>query len=265
MSRIFLICLLSAATSAIPAAATPIAAAAPAAAAPAAATPTPASQLTPPSGRAIVKQMHDRYSGKWYQSFTFVQTTEVYRNDSLRSTQTWHEFIRFPDRFRMDFGPADSANAVIFRGDSAYRFRNGQLRSTMINNNEGLIFLLGGMFFYPLDQTIHILSDSLHYDLSEAKEDNWEGRPVYIIGKQGANQLFIDKQDLYLVRMIKVGDQTMDARFEDYQPFAGGWSETKCRFYINGKLIQVEAYKDCKANITLEDRIFDPSKLNRSW
>ena len=57
----------------------------------------------------------------------------------------------------------------------------------------------------------------------------------------------------------------MDARFEDYQPFAGGWSETKCRFYINGKLIQVEAYKDCKANITLEDRIFDPSKLNRSW
>jgi hypothetical protein len=65
--------------------------------------------------------------------------------------------------------------------------------------------------------------------------------------------------------MIKVGDQTMDARFEDYQPFAGGWSETKCRFYVNGKLIQVETYKNCKANIILEDRIFDPSKLNRSW
>src|ERR1700754_3573080 len=60
-----------------------------------------------PTGRDIVKKMHDRYAGKWYRSFTFNQTTEIYRNDSLRSTQTWYEFIRFPERFRMDFGSAD--------------------------------------------------------------------------------------------------------------------------------------------------------------
>jgi len=52
-----------------------------------------------PTGRDIVKKMHDRYAGKWY------------------------------------------------------RFRNGKLRSTTIDNNEGIIFLLGGMFFYPLGQT----------------------------------------------------------------------------------------------------------------
>jgi hypothetical protein len=242
MSRIFLTALLAACLFGASAAATPL----------------------PPSGRDIVKKMHDRYAGKWYRSFTFTQTTQVYYNDSLRSTQTWHEFIRLPDRFRMDFGSADSGNAVIFRGDSAYRFRNFQLKSTMINNNEGLIFLLGGMFFYSLDQTCHILSDSLHYDLTAAREDSWDGHPVYIIGKEGANQLWIDQQNLCIVRMIK-SDDRMDARFENWQPFGGGWSETKCEFYIGGKLLQTETYHDCKADISLEDRIFDPSKLTRSW
>jgi outer membrane lipoprotein-sorting protein len=218
----------------------------------------------PPSGRDIVKKMHDRYAGKWYHSFTFNQTTEVYRNDTLKSTSTWYEFIRFPDRFRMDFGPADSGNAAIFRGDSCYRFKNFQLRSTTINNNEGLIFLLGGIFSYPLDQTYAIL-DSLHYDLSKAREDTWKDRPVYVIGAEGGNQLWLDRERLYLSRMIKVGgQQTMDARFDDYKPFDDGWSETKCSFYINGKLVQVETYHDCKANTTLDDRIFDPKNFAKS-
>jgi hypothetical protein len=219
----------------------------------------------PPSGHDIIQKMYNRYAGKWYHSFTFTQTTQRYRNDTMLPAQTWHEFIRNPDRFRMDFGPADSGNAVIYRGDSAYRFRSGQLRSTTINNNEGLIFLLGGMFFYPLDQTLHILTDSLHYDLTQSKEDNWNGHAVYVIGKDGANQLWIDRQNLLLLRMIKVDAQTMDARFEDWKPFGGGWSETKCEFYIDGKLIQVEIYTDCKAGIDLQDKIFDPSKLSRSW
>jgi hypothetical protein len=218
----------------------------------------------PPSGRDIVKKMYDRYAGKWYQSFTFVQTTQQYRNDTLRATQTWHEFIRFPDRFRMDFGVPDSGNAVIFRGDSAYRFRGGQLRSTTINNNEGLIFLLGGMYFYPLGQTCRILSDSLHFDLTATRQDSWQGQPVYIIGKEGSNQLWIDQQNLCLVRMLKTDNQ-MDARFEDWQPFEGGFCETKCEFYINGKLIQTEIYHDIKTNVTLADRIFDPAKFNTSW
>jgi hypothetical protein len=221
---------------------------------------------TPPStGKDIVKKMYDRYAGKWYRSFTFNQTTEFYRNDSLKGTQVWYEAIRFPDRFRMDFGEADSGNAVIFRGDSAYRFRNGKLRSTSISNNEGLIFLLGGMFFYPLDQTIGMMG-ALHYDLEKMHEDTWKGRPVYVIGagkgEEGVSQLWIDQQNLYLVRMIKIdGQQKLEAIFDDYKPFDGGWSETKCTFYSNGKLAQVETYHDCKSNVTLEDRIFDPSVL----
>jgi hypothetical protein len=224
----------------------------------------PPATTAPPTGRDIIKKMYDRYAGKWYHSFTFNQTTEQYRNDSLKKTQTWYEFIRYPDRFRMDFGAADSGNAAIFRGDSCYRFKNFTLVSTTINNNEGLIYLLGGMFFYPPDQTFPML-EALHYDLSACREDQWQGRAVYVIGADGANQLWIDKERLYLSRMIKVdGQQKMDARFDDYKPFDGGWSETKCSFYINDKLIQVETYHDCKANSTLEDRIFDPINFVKS-
>ena len=221
----------------------------------------PASPTT--TGRDVIKKMHDRYAGKWYRSFTFNQTTEFYSNDSLKGSQTWYEAIRFPDRFRMDFGEADSGNAAIFRGDSSYRFKNGKLRSATINNNEGLIFLLGGLFFYPLDQTIGMLG-ALHYDLDKFHEDTWKGKPVFVVGagkgEEGGNQLWIDQKDLYLVRMIKFdGQRKEEAVFDDYKPFDGGWSETKCTFYINNKLIQVETYHDCHSNVTLEDRIFDPS------
>ena len=215
------------------------------------------------TGRDVIKKMHARYAGKWYHSFTFNQTTEFYSNDSLKGTQTWYEAIRFPDRFRMDFGEADSGNAAIFRGDSSYRFRNGKLRSTAISNNEGLIFLLGGMFFYPLDQTIATMG-SLHYDLDKSHEDVWKGKPVYVIGaakgEDNVNQLWIDQKDLYLVRMLKFdGQRKEEAIFDDYKPFDGGWSETKCTFYINNKLVQVETYHDCTANPTLSDAIFDPA------
>jgi len=223
----------------------------------------------PPTGKDIVQRMYYHFGGKWYHTFTFNQTTDIYRDDTLHIQQTWYELVRFPDRFRMDFGDADSGNAAIFRGDSCYRFHNGRLRSATINNNEGLIFLLGGMYFYPLDQTLHILSDSLHFDLNRMHEDSYENRPVYVIGADKGdtitNQLWVDQEKMFLVRMIRSSiGQTMDARFEAYKPFGMGWSPMTCKFYINGRLVQVETYHDCRADVELDNRIFDPSKLVHS-
>ena len=213
--------------------------------------------------------MYYHYGGKWYRTFTFNQTTDIYRGDSLHISQTWYEFIRFPVRFRMDFGDADSGNAAIFRGDSCYRFHNGRLRSVTINNNEGLIFLLGGMYFYPLERTLHILRDSLHYNLDRMHEDSYETRPVYVIGADKGdtitNQIWVDQEKLFIVRMIRssVG-HTLDARFEGYKPFGMGWSPMTCKFYVNGNLAQVETYHDARADVEFDDRIFDPSKFVHS-
>lgn len=223
----------------------------------------------PPSGRDIIQRMYYHYGGQWYRTFSFNQTTDIWRADTLHIQQTWYEFIRFPDRFRMDFGSVDSGNAAIFRGDSCYRFHDGRLRSVTINNNEGLIFLLGGMYFYPLPRTMQILSDSLHFDLARMHEDSYEHRPVYVIGADKGdtltNQLWVDQEKLFVVRIIRsrIGSR-MDARFEGYKAFGMGWSPTKCIFYINGRLAQIETYHDCRADVRLENKIFNPSKFVHS-
>ena len=98
----------------------------------------------------VLREMYKRYSGKWYKSFTFNQTTQQYRNDSLLKTATWYEAIIFPDKFRIDFGEKQEGNAAIFLKDSVYNFKKGKLMSTSLNDDD-LTFLLGGMYFYPYD------------------------------------------------------------------------------------------------------------------
>ena len=46
--------------------------------------------------------------------------------------------------------------------------------------------------------------------------------------------------------------------FSNHRQFGGGWSETKCVFYIDGKLIQTEDYFNYKANTEIDLKIFDP-------
>ena len=224
--------------------------------------------IAQPTGKDIVKMMHDRYAGKWYRSFTFNQTTELHRYDGSSRTETWYEFVGFPDRLRIDRGPADSGNVAIYLVATCYRFRKGKLHSEFHDNNAGLIFLLGGMFFYPLEQTETIF-DSLHYDLGKGHEDAWKGRAVYVIGankgEDSTNQLWIDKENLYLVRMIKIDPHArLEALFEEWKPMGGGWLETKCSFFVDGHLAQVETYHDYKVNVLLDDRLFDHTNLIQS-
>jgi outer membrane lipoprotein-sorting protein len=220
-----------------------------------------------PGGKEILKMMHDRYAGKWYRTLTFNQKTEMYRNDSLQQTQTWYEALIFPDKFRIDFGPSDSGNSVIYKGDSVFIFRNRELRARRKDAND-LTFLLGGMYFYRFDQAVSKMKE-LGFDLNQSHEDIWKGRPVYVIGagkgNDTSNQLWIDKENLYLVRMLTLTEtRKEEGLFENHIKLGGGWTETRVVFYINGKLVQVETYHDCKANPELDPAIFEPDKL-RNW
>jgi outer membrane lipoprotein-sorting protein len=210
----------------------------------------------------VLKQMYDRYSGKWFRSFTFVQTTERYKGDSLTQTSTWYEAILFPDKFRIDFGDIKNGDAVIYANDSAYNFRKGKLTGTRLDNND-LTFLLGGLYFYSFDKVISQVK-ALHYDLDKFHTDTWNNKPVYVIGAstrdEKVNQLWVDKEKLVLVRFIKYDDNRKEeGLLEDQQKFGGGWSETKATFYIDDKLIQKEYYHECKFNVALDPRIFQPA------
>ena len=218
----------------------------------------------PINSTAVLKKMYARFHNKWYSTFSFNQTTEIYRNDSMIHSETWFENIKFPGKFRIDFGDPDSANAVIFKDDSSYLFRRFQLVRIDANNDD-LLFLLGGLYFYSFDSVMAKIN-SYGYDLDRFHEDVWKGQPVYVIGADNntdsVNQLWIEKENYSLLRMLKYENGTKEeALFENHIKLGGGFTETLVRFYVNDKLIQVEKYHDLKCNLPINDAIFDPYKF----
>jgi hypothetical protein len=214
----------------------------------------------------VLQSMYSRYHGQWHKSLTFNQTTERYRNDTLLKTSTWYETIVYPDLLRIDFDSLRSSNGIIFRHDSTYVFRNKKIVRSTKDENE-LIFFLGGMYAMPFDKVLSHFAD-LHYDLTKFHTSIWKGKPVYVLGadKDGdkVNQLWIDQDKLIAVRFIKYDGGTKEEGFFEQQiPLKKAWSETKCSFYINDKLLQVESYHDVVADAPVDMRMFDPNSLNR--
>lgn len=213
-------------------------------------------------GEKVLREMYNRYRGNWYRSFTFNQTTEQYRKDSLVKTSTWYEAIVFPDKFRIDFGERKDSNAVIYLKDSVYAFRKGKLMRTSYND-DNLTFLLGGMYFYSFD-SVKAMVTKMGYDISKSYEDTWKGKPVYVIGANNAsektNQLWIDKEKMVVMKFIKYADGNKEEGiFSGHKQYGKAWSETACDFYINDKLLQKEIYHDCKANVAVDESMFDPA------
>ena len=214
------------------------------------------------TGRDILHKMHEKYSGKWYKTFTFVQTTEFYRNDSLKNTATWYEAAHFPYNFRIDVGDPKNGNGVIYKEDSTYYFQKGQLKRSEAGTNP-FTFLLGGMYVVSFDSAVSKLH-SQGYDLTKGYKTKWKGKNVFVIGAgkgdEVSKQFWVDAKDLYLVRSIeKEGDNRIDALMMDHIRVGKGWSETKVMIYFNGRLGQVEKYSNIKAGVPLDDQLFDPA------
>ena len=107
----------------------------------------------------------------------------------------------------------------------------------------------------------------LKFDLSVMHEDTWQGRPVYVVGaKEGdlhSQQFWIDKKDLYFVRMLgpagKDGTLTQETQFNKYfQVKGGGWVSPEVVFMINGKPRTTEEYTEIRTDVPLDDKLFDP-------
>ncbi|HEX5153729.1 MAG TPA: hypothetical protein VFW07_19920 [Parafilimonas sp.] len=209
----------------------------------------------------VIEKMYKQYAGKWMKSFSFTQTTQMYRNDSLVNTSTWYENIAYPDKFRIDFGSKTAGNAALFVNDSIYSFRNSKLNHVSAND-ENLTFILGGMYFYPLD-SVTLMLRRMGYNLNKSYETSLNDKPAYVVGanngEEKANQLWIDKEKLVIVKIISYnrGDKE-EGIFSNHKQFGNGWSETLCSFYVNGTLVQKETYYDCKADENIDLKIFDP-------
>lgn len=218
----------------------------------------------PNNSDAVLQKMYNRYRNHWHKALTFNQTTEQYRNDTLARTLTWYETIVYPDMLRIDFNKPHSDGGVIFRHDSTYVFAKNKIVRATKDENE-LIFFLGGMYAMPFG-SVEAHFAALHYDLSKFHTSTWKGKPVYVLGAdedgEKVNQLWIDRDKLVAVRFIKYDNKTKEeGYFEQQIPLGKAWSETKCSFFINDKLIQVETYHDVAANPPVDMRMFEPSLI----
>jgi outer membrane lipoprotein-sorting protein len=214
----------------------------------------------------LIDAMLKRYTGKKCRTLTFSQNT--YRpNDSLNKQTIWYEAIEYPDKFRIDFNGTSHGNAAIFRNDSTFRFRNGKLIDQRTDKND-LLLILGGMFFRKKEDVLQRLK-SLNYDLGRFSENTWNKRPVYVIGASKndslINQIWVDRSDLEVVRILSQlsPGEELDIHVQSPMLACGGLLETRYSFYINGKLDQIEEYKEIQSNIQIDPRVFDPQQFGK--
>lgn len=211
--------------------------------------------------------VHKQYYLRFPKTISFTQQTEIYRADTVFRRQTWYEAGQFPNLFRIDFGHPREGNAVIFRGDSTYNFSKGKLMKPSISPNI-LIYLLGGMYFEPLEQVSQKLTKK-GFDVSKGYSATWKGRAVDIVGvstpDSTKSQLWFDAKEHYLVRMVEQRDiSRLECQFEGHQKTDKVWHETFVKIYSNNKLVQTEAYSNFRTNVTLQPSFFDPNSYG-TW
>ena len=218
----------------------------------------------PKSARALLKRMKKDAKSIDFDSYTFVQLTIRFNQDgSVRDTMIWHEALRFPDQFRIDFGPLEKETAVIYRNDSMYFFKEGELMRSGPEYNE-LLLMEGGIAVYELD-TVLARMERYGYDLDKFYATEFEGEPVYVIGAEEGDvkskQIWIHQEKLATLRRIdpRPDGQVMEIVFDDFVYQGGAWIETWVEFYLDGKLLQTERYQDIDTEIEVKEILFDPA------
>jgi outer membrane lipoprotein-sorting protein len=215
----------------------------------------------------LVAAMQKKYAKSWYKTATFVQKTTNIDKDGNRKVETWYEAMLLPGSLRIDFTPTKDGNGILFTDGQIYVFKNGK-----IDNNRPFVhplMVLGfDIYRIPENEAIEKLK-GLKFDLSIFHEDTWQGRPVYVVGAKAGDahsaQFWIDKKNLYFVRMVrpagKDGTQTQETRFNEYVKLGGGWMSPEVVFLVDNKVVTIEEYSDLHANVTLPNKLFDPQSF----
>ena len=214
----------------------------------------------------IIQQMYSAHAKNFRKSLSFLQQTNTYRNDSLIKTATWYEVLVYPDKLRIDIEDPSKGNSIFFVNDSIYRSQNGQTKNMGYQPHD-LLFVLGGMYSFPLDKVYPKLK-AMGYNTDKSFETTWKGKKVVVIGtdkdETESNQFWIDKEKLVTVRILNNKDgQKTETVCGDYVPLGNNLCETYIEFYLNGKLRQTEKYTDLKENVPVDMQYLDPYKIGQ--
>ena len=217
----------------------------------------------------LITAMRDRYSGRWYSTLTFVQTSTYYKPDgSVLRSEIWPESVMMPGRLRIDIGNPSVGNAVIYANDTIYQFTQRRLTRREPGNNP--LQVLGfDVYHLPPSRTLEILS-SLGYDLQTMYRTTHQGQEYYVVGaRQGdlrRKQFWVEAERLLLWRILEpwLPNDTVNVReirFQDYKQHGGGWVAEEVDFLRNGARYFFEKYADVRTDVEIDPALFDPRRF----
>jgi hypothetical protein len=219
--------------------------------------PAPAAPQDISAGLDVLREVHRRYSTTRFRTLTFTQRT----THPDGRVEWWYEAESIPGKARVDASPFANRNAQIYRSDSAYVFRNGELaqRSAML---AATMWTLMDMYAIPPEETAAALGRR-GFDLSKVHEREHNGRAVLVVGAlQGdttSAQFWLDKEHMYTVRMTTTRGGKRVTEIGRHVFMGGGWVEQEIRAYgTNGQLTLLEEYLDVKVNLDLPANLFEP-------
>src|SRR6185295_11001429 len=152
----------------------------------------------------LIAAMQKKYGKSWYKTATFVQETATLQSDGTTKVETWYEAMAVPGSLRIDFTPTSAGNGILFTDGKIFVFKDSKVDTTRPYNHP-LLILGFDIYRTPASEVIAKLQE-LKFDLSQFREDNWQGRPVYVVGARPDDlhspQFWIDQKNLYFVRML---------------------------------------------------------------
>ncbi len=212
----------------------------------------------------LIAAMQKKYGKSWYKTATFVQETTNFQPDGSSKVEIWYEAMSVPGSLRIDFTPTTEGNGILFTEGKIFVFKNGKVESSRAFDHP-LMILGFDIYRLPAGEVTTKL-EALKFDLSQFREDTWQGRPVYVVGAKADDlhspQFWIDRENLYFVRMLRPagsdGKQTQETQFNEYEKLGGGWIAPEVIFKVDGKIVTLEKYSEIRGDVKLDPRLFDP-------
>lgn len=216
------------------------------------------------SGSAVVKAMHDLYAGKFVKTMSFLQNNTAYTSAGQEQHSQWYEHLEVPGKLRIAFLPATQRSGLVQVGDKVASFDNG-IRVDFRPSVNPLLLLTADVYAAPVPTIMRGL-DSLNVDTDVIRTDEWEGRPVYVVGAKAgdstSNQMWIDAEKLLLLRFIQRGKSTerpmvSDIRVGSYKEIQGYQIPTEFLVIRNGRPVWREQYANVRINEDIPAGTFD--------
>src|SRR5687767_9341955 len=222
----------------------------------------PAGKIASTTG--LVGAMREKYDGKYFKTLTFLQNNTRYTTTGEEQKSQWFEHVEAPGKLRIAFLPAAQKSGLVQVGERVASFDNG-MRIDFRPSVNPLLLLTVDAYSASASSVMRSL-DSLGVNTQLVRTDEWEGRPVYVIGAKAgdttSNQVWIDAEHLRLARFIQRvgrGERAMlnEIRVRSYRDVEGCQIPTDILTLRNGRPVWREQRTDIRINAELPANVFD--------